>query len=332
MLKFNADMMKQSGELIYSIRSEVEEIAKKVYDYGISNIFFIASGGSVAIMQSFETYISTMSSIPVYSMTAADYIVSGNKQVNKHSLVITLSKSGTTVETVNAAKLLKRDNIPLVAIVSHDNTPLGSLSTYEINYHDGRPQEMPLYFLIFSIMHINGEFKDYDKFADELKMLPSALADVSVAVDKKAEKYANKFKEDPYQIWVGSGNMWGITYSYSMCVLEESQWLRTNSVTSPEFFHGTLELVDKDVCVTLLKTEGSSRQLDERVERFASKYTEKFNVFDTKDYELTGISDRFRYLVSAPVMWAILRRVSIHYEDIRNHSLDTRRYYRKVQY
>lgn len=332
MLNFDADDMRKKGSLIYSIRPQVEEIARKAFDNGIDNIFLIASGGSVAIMQSFDVYLSTMSKIPVYSMTAADYIACGHKQLNQHSLVITYSKSGTTMETVAAAKLLKDEGIPLIAIVSHDNTPLGDLATYTINYLDGRPQEMPLYFLIFSIMHLNGEFDDYEEFADQLKNLPDALVDASIQVDEKARKYAEDYKEDPYQIWIGSGNMWGITYSYAMCVLEESQWLRTKSVTSPEFFHGTLELLDKDVCVTLLKTEGPTRALDERVERFAQKYTDKFNVFDTKDFELKGISDKYRQYVAAPVMWAALRRVSKHYEAIRNHSLDLRRYYRKVDY
>ena len=40
--------------------------------------------------------------------------------------------------------------------------------------------------------------------------------------------------------------MWGETYSYAMCVMEEMQWIRTKSVKAAEFFHGTLELLEKD--------------------------------------------------------------------------------------
>ena len=332
MLNFDAKEMEEKGERIYSIRTEVEEIAKKAYEAGISNIFFTASGGSVAVMQPFEYILTTKSSIPVFSMTAAELVLTGHKQLNDKSLVILYSKSGDTKETIKAAEYLKESNIPTVGIVSKDNTPLEALTTYSINYLDGRPQEMPLYFLIMSIMHLNSEFPDYPRFAEELKQLPKALNAVREQADEKGKAYAEAFQNDPYQIWVGSGNLWGITYSYSMCVLEESQWLRTKSVSSPEFFHGTLELVEKDVCVTLLKTEGETRSLDERVERFAEQYTDKFTVFDTKDYALPGISAEFRELLCAPVMWAALGRVSVHLEHIRNHSLDTRRYYRVVEY
>ena len=70
----------------------------------------------------------------------------------------------------------------------------------------------------------------------------------TLRVIAKARAYAEKYKDDPYQIWIGSGNLWGPTYSFAMCVLEESQWLRTKSVTSPEFFHGTIELVERSLC------------------------------------------------------------------------------------
>ena len=84
--------------------------------------------------------------------------------------------------------------------------------------------------------------------------------------------------------------------------------------------------------MTLLKTEGETRPLDERVEKFASQISDKFTVFDTADYELPGISNKFRAYFAPPVMWAVLGRVSVHLENIRNHPLETRRYYRVLQY
>lgn len=332
MIKYDAEDMIEKGKRIYSIRNTVESIAKTVFDLKISNIFFTASGGSVAVMQPFEYIMSTRSKIPAFSITAADLVASGHSQLNDKSLVILYSKSGDTKETVRAAKYLKSMNITTISIVSKSDTPLESLSTYTINYLDGRPQEMPLYFLILSILNLNGEFDSYNKFADELINLPKSLNNVREQADEKARIFAENYKDEPYQIWVGSGNLWGITYSYSMCVLEESQWLRTKSVSSSEFFHGTLELVEKGVCVTLLKTEGSTRNLDDRVEKFSRKYTDKFTVFDTKDYDLIGISDEFRELLCAPIMWAVLGRISAHLEKIRDHSLELRRYYRVVDY
>ena len=55
-------------------------------------------------------------------------------------------------------------------------------------------------------------------------------------------------------------------------------------------------------------------------------------VWDTKDYELKGVDPSVRGLVSPLVMAAQLERVSAHFEHVRNHSLEIRRYYRTVEY
>ena len=79
-------------------------------------------------------------------------------------------------------------------------------------------------------------------------------------------------------------------------------------------------------------TEGQTRVLDERVKNFVQEYTDDFTVFDTADYQLPGISRKFRWLLSPVVINAVLSRVSKNFEEIRNHSLDIRRYYRKLEY
>lgn len=332
MIKFNEKKMLDNGAYIYNKREEIEEIANKLSEKGFNNIFFTSSGGSIAMMQPFEYMIKLKSKIAVYSEISAELLLTGNSQLSEKSIAFLASKSGDTKETVAAAKYLKERGVTTVSIIGNENSPLENLSTYSIVYKDGRPQELIFYLLIGKLLSNNNEFEDYEKFAKELENLPRALNSVRKASDDKAREYAELYKDEPYQIWIGSGNLWGTTYSYSMCVLEESQWLRTKSVSSPEFFHGTIELIEKDVCTTLLKTEAETRLLDERVEKFLVNYSDKFTCFDTKDYELPGISDKYRGLLSPVVMLAILGRISAHLELLRNHSLEIRRYYRKVKY
>lgn len=67
-------------------------------------------------------------------------------------------------------------------------------------------------------------------------------------------------------------------------------------------------------------------------EKFVRKYSDVVQVWDTKDYELKGVDPSVRGLVSPLVMAAQLERVSAHFEHVRNHSLEIRRYYRTVEY
>lgn len=332
MVTFNEKKILENGAYIYNKRGELEAIADAVCEKGFENILFTSSGGSLAMMQPFDYMISVMSGLYVHSLVSAELLAAGNRHLTDKTLVFMASKSGDTPETVAAAEYVKERNATIVSIIGADNSPLGELSDYSVVYKDGRPQEYVLYMLIGKILQNQGYFQDYTQFADELEHLPAALVSVGKASDEKAREYAVKYKDDPYQIWIGSGNLWGPTYSFAMCVLEESQWLRTKSVTSPEFFHGTIELVEKGVCVALNMTEGQTRSLDERVREFVSQYTEDFTVFDTADYELPGISDKYRWLLSPVVINAVLSRVGKNFEDVRNHSLEIRRYYRKVKY
>ena len=284
------------------------------------------------MLDPFYNMINELSEIPVFSLLSSTAIYTGHNQLSKDSLIITSSKSGDTKDTVAGIDYFKKIGCTIVSIVGKENSVIEKLSDYCFVYKDGRPQELVMYILIGKILYNLGYFDAYPKFLEELRNLPKALVEVRKKVDQKAIEYCEKYCKEPYNIWVASGNLWPVCYAYAMCVLEESLWIRTKSVTSQEFFHGTLELVDKDVCVTLLITEGKTRNADLKVKKFIDKYSDKVTVFDCRDFELQGISDEFRWLLSPVMMNAILQRISKNMEVITNHSLDYRRYYRKVDY
>ena len=71
--------------------------------------------------------------------------------------------------------------------------------------------------LIGKLLENKGFFDDYKQFADELKNLPAALVSVGKASEPKARAYAEKYKDDPYQIWIGSGNLWRHLHIHLQC-------------------------------------------------------------------------------------------------------------------
>ena len=131
---------------------------------------------------------------------------------------------------------------------------------------------------------------------------------------------------------VGSGMLWGEAYDYAMCILEEMQWIKTKSIHAAEFFHGTLELVEKDTSLILFYGEDETRPLMDRVMNFSKNITDVINVFDTREVELPFTEGEFRKIVSPMIMYAITERLSCHLEKERNHPLTTRRYYRQMEY
>ena len=55
-----------------------------------------------------------------------------------------------------------------------------------------------------------------------------------------------------------------------MCIMEEMQWMRTRPISAANFFHGTLEVIERDIPVILIKGEDKTRPEMDRVEKFVN--------------------------------------------------------------
>lgn len=336
---FNFDVERflniQNGAL--ALTDEFEQAVDTIIDQGIENVFFVGTGGATILMFAAEYILKTNSTLPVYSEISSELMQMDHKHLGEKSLVILPSLSGTTKETVEAAAFCKEKGATTISLVGHANTPLATATDYTfLNFAaDDTSCEsfyIQSFLLAFRIMYKRNELPNYYQIVEELKLLPNGLLKVKEATEERAAAFAKKHKDTPYHILSGTGVDWGETYYYAMCILEEMQWIKTRPVHASDFFHGTLELVEEDTSIILLKGEDVSRPLTERVQRFAEHYTKELTVFDTKDYELEGISDEVRRFISPIVLATLLERVSCHLEKERNHPLSTRRYYKKVPF
>lgn len=337
MLKFNAEeFLKLVGENTLALQGEVEKIVDAVSNKGFKNIFLIGSGGTIAMMQPYEYILKSNSTLNVHAEIAAEFLVMNHRQFSKDSVCIFASVTGTTKETVEAAQYCREKGATTIGLVAVPGTPLAESVEYPIiigtEKHAFDSFFLLLQLITFRFIQNNGEFPQYEQFAKEIELLPQGIVSAMEKFDQRAEKFAIKHKDTGYHMLVGAGTLWGNTYSYAMCILEEMQWIKSKSIHAAEFFHGTLEIVEEDTSVILIKGEDETRPLVERVERFAEKITKELFILDTKDFELEGISDEFRKHLAINVSWAVLSRISVYLERERNHPLETRRYYRKMEY
>lgn len=251
--------------------------------------------------------------------------------------MVLYSDSGTTKETVALAKYCKEKGIPTIGVSCTDGAPLQEYLKYPIvskaaDAYSCDGDFMRLSLIVGAFLKNAGDFPDYDEFMESLANAPKAMADIKESVEEEVKEYAYSIKDEPYHMLVGSGNLWGSTYCFAMCYLEEMQWIHTKSITAPEFFHGTLELLEEDTSIMIFKGEDETRVLAERVENFAKKISKKVKVVDTKNYPAEGIAEKYRADFAPFFLEAYLGRLIAHLEDATGHSLDIRRYYRVMDY
>jgi len=337
MFNFDRDRFLRIQNGAIGLKDELDVVIDEVVTKGIKNVFFVGTGGAAILMYAAEHILKNRSTLPAFTEISSELMVTNHQHLGEQSLVILPSLSGTTKETVEVANFCKEKGATTICLVGHANTALTEVTDYSfVNFAEDDTSCESFYlqsFLIaFRLMYKRQEFPEYHQWMEELKLLPAALLKVKEATENRAKEFAKKHKDTPYHILSGAGIDWGQTYYYAMCILEEMQWIKTRPVHASDFFHGTLELVEKDTSILLLKGEGSVRSLTDRVERFANHFSKELTVFDTKDYPLDGISEPFRPFVSPIVLATLLERISCHLEEVRNHPLTTRRYYKKVPF
>lgn len=337
MLGFNEEGFLKATNDSIGARAAIEKIADGISKKGFKNLFLVGIGGTIAYMQQFESIIKSRSTMQVILENAAELTTVGNKNFTEESVMVVVSLSGDTKEIVEAVKLAKSKGAATVGLIGDNKSVLAEMVDHLVHFPVGMdafsdPIYYGLYALILRLLKNSGEFPQYDRFYEEVKNLPEALMDVRKKADDKAEEFVRLYKDEPIHYLIGSGNLWGAVYSFAMCVMEECQWMRTKSVHAAEFFHGTLEVIELGVNVVIFKGEDEARTLADRAERFVNRVTDKVTVFDTKEYELNGISEEFRGLLSPLVLNAILTRLCVYLEAKRKHPMEIRRYYRRLDY
>jgi|tagenome__1003787_1003787.scaffolds.fasta_scaffold20756808_1 fructoselysine-6-phosphate deglycase len=306
-------------------------------DAGAQNLFFLGCGGAGILMQPAAQLLQNASTFPVFLSLPAELVVTGSRHLGPSSVVVIPSLSGTTQESVDALDFAQRQGAVVVALTGHAGTPLADRADHSfVNFAEDDTSCESFYLqsllVALAVMDHRGEIDDYASVVSELERLPAMLLEAKRAFEPEAGALARSIAARPFHIFTGAGSCWPQAFYYAMCILEEMQWIRTRPVHASDFFHGTLELVEPEVSVVVLKGEDATRPLADRVAAFVPTVSEHLTVLDSARLELPGISPRVRALISPILLATVLERVSAHLEVLRDHPLTTRRYYKRVAY
>jgi fructoselysine-6-phosphate deglycase len=328
----------QSGAV--GLAASIHQIVGEALGNGVTNVHFLGTGGVAILLQPAVELLRRRSTFPCFADWVSETMAAGSVNLNENSLVFLASLSGTTKESVAFLDFAKARGAKVVTLVGHADTPLGrgadrALVNYAADDTSSESFYVQSLLAALSLMEHRdelGTLGDFASLADGMKALPQSLLAVKKAIEPKAADLAKVIAGSDWHIFTGAGNVWPQAHYYGMCILEEMQWIRTRPVHASNFFHGTLELIEKDVSVVLLKGEDECRPLADRVERFVHKVGGALLVLDTADYPTPDLSSILRSLLAPAFLATLLERISAHLEVLRDHPLTTRRYYRRVEY
>lgn len=313
-----------------------QEAVAEVVKQGLRNVYYLGCGGSYTGHIPAAYLLETRSTVPTYVLNSDEFVTRKPVQLGKGSLVVVGSHTGTTAETVEAARMAKNAGASVLSVSQSADSPLAEIADVAFSYESKTVANAAKQVLgaqiSYAILEQTGQPGDYVASRSAMLALPDALLKTMQEGEELCERIASDLKESANTYVLGAGPNWASAYGFSMCYLMEMQWMHSAAFNSGEFFHGAFEVIDEETPVILFQGEDPSRPMGERARKFLSKYTKSFYLIDSADFSLPGVPTAQRGEVSAIATGAITSRLAKHFEYARQHSLDTRRYMFKMEY
>ena len=318
-----------------------EEIIKSIVEKNtIKDVFFAACGGSLVDLYPGYYFISKESAnMHAHWLPARELTVSPSRFLNEHALVIICSHSGNTPECVEVgqAVLAKHANViafthaPGSAVDREDFNPIIYDWADDVNQNE-KPQG-----IVMRILNelMKAQEPDYDKYEDVLDGLEKADGIVRRAEKKVLNRtwlFAEKYYEEPFLYIMASGASYSQAYGFSICSLQEMQWMNCCYLHSGEYFHGPFECTDENTLYILMKGTGSARVFDERAEVFLKKYARKYEIIDAEELGIGEIKDTVNEYFAPMLFYQMTVSYRTALQNKRQHPLDMRRYMGVVEY
>lgn len=220
------------------------------------NIDIVACGSASFAGQIGKYYIEKYANIKTEVYYASEYRYQKNF-FTKDTLVILISQSGETADTLAALKLAKENGINTLAIVNRRDSSIAREADSVIYTEAGIEVAVATTkaYLAQVLILLLLAFKDNNKetkLLEDLKLLPNLITKYINEYDYS--NIANIIKDKEHIFYLGRG----IDYYLSMegsLKLKEISYIHSEAFQAGELKHGSISLIDKDFGVVSVVTD-----------------------------------------------------------------------------
>ena len=325
--------------MVENIKNIVSEIKEKLEKKGgLKHVDFIACGGSkAAIFPGLYLLQSEAKTFGATTYTSNEFVHATPKELDERCIAIICSLKATP-ETVEAVKVANSKGALTIAMTGNNETLMAKTGQYVVTYSNGDNQiysqsnQSNVLRIGFEILKQFENYENYDIAMKAYNYIDEIIEEGKKNILETAKKWAEKNKDEEIFYVLASGSNYGVAYSMCCCHFMEMQWKHAVCLHTGEYFHGPFETTDKNLSMILLMGEGRTRVLDERCLKFLKTYAENYIVIDFKELNKERIDSKVVEFFNPIVMIPIERYYVSQMAEIRNHSMDERRYMWKVEY
>lgn len=248
--------------------------------------------------------IEKYANIPVYVEVASEYRYKKNFY-NKNTLVIFVSQSGETADTLAALKKANDDNIDTLSIVNVVGSSIARESKYVIYTKAGceiAVATTKAYLAQLSVFALITSWISKDK--NILKDIDKISSLIEETIDKNYLDIAKQIYKNNNIFFIGRG------IDYALCMegslkLKEISYINSVAYQAGELKHGTISLIEKDTPVIAIAT--NDELLEKTISNIKEVKARGAKVIFITNSDVTG--DFYDYIIKIPKVCETLQPI-----------------------
>ena len=223
----------------------------------LSQIYIVACGSAWHVGMEAQYVIEELTGLPVRVELASEFRYRKSR-LTENSLVIVISQSGETADSLAALRMAKEKGLPTLAIVNVVGSSIAREADYcmytlagpEISVATTKAyscQLVCMFMLALKLANIRGYLDDYDEYLTELLSIPDKIK--KILDDKeRIQWFASKYSNAKDIFFIGRG------IDYSICLegslkMKEISYIHSEAYAAGEMKHGTISLIEDGTLV-----------------------------------------------------------------------------------
>lgn len=250
----------KEGQIDFSAAGLSDEIIE-----GLQRVYIVACGSAYHVGMAAKYVMESLSDIAVEVDLASEFRYREPKLM-KDSMVIIISQSGETADSLAALRLSKEKGVPVLGIVNVVGSSIARESDYVLYTYAGpeiavattkaySTQLIVSYLLAVQAGYVQGVITEeqYAMYQKELETLPDKIQ--KVLDDKeRIQWFASKYANAKDVFFIGRGLDYAICLEGSL-KMKEVSYIHSEAYAAGELKHGTISLIEDGTLVVGVLTQ-----------------------------------------------------------------------------
>lgn len=185
--------------------------------------------------------------------------------IRSDAMLLTISRSGRTTETIRALERFRDDGGgPVLAVTCYPDSPLARQADFVLVAPDGQEQSVAqtrsFTSMLLLVQALTAVLADDDEMFERLYSLPECLSNLMDRAGDMAEELGKDLTVEQF-FFVGAGPLYGLA-NESMLKTKEMSLSRAEAYHPMEFRHGPMSMVDEHtLMIGLISDTGLTEEI-----------------------------------------------------------------------